>query len=92
MGYFSNGTEGDNYEHNYCRRCIHSPLKDDDPFCPVWELHLLHNYDECNKPDSFLHTLIPRTDDGLGNKRCRMFVKDTVRPDPNQADMFAEAK
>jgi len=76
MGYFSNGTEGMQYEDRWCAKCIHERNPDDEP-CAVWELHMLHNYDECNKDDSPLHVLIPR--DGINNGRCRMFVK---RPAP----------
>ena len=65
MGYFSNGSEGLDYEKQYCERCVHYDG------CAVWLLHLIHNYDECNKEDSFLHTLIPR--DGIENKQCKMF-------------------
>jgi hypothetical protein len=45
------------------------------PGCPVWLAHLLYNYDECNKDESILHLLIPRTPDGLGNEQCSMFVE-----------------
>lgn len=69
MGYFSNGTEGEMYVDEYCSKCIHAGA------CPVWGLHLMHNYDECNKPDSFLHVLIPRSKDDLSNERCAMFVQ-----------------
>jgi hypothetical protein len=34
-------------------------------------LHFLHNYEECNNEDSFLHSLIPRN--GIKNEQCRMF-------------------
>lgn len=71
MGYFSNGTEGEMYEDRWCSRCIH---RDDQRGCPIWMLHHLHNYEECNKPDSFLHVLIPRSKDDLSNERCSMFV------------------
>ena len=37
-------------------------------------LHLIHNYDQCNKPHTFLDDLIPKTKDGLGNEQCKMFV------------------
>lgn len=67
MGYFSNGSEGTDYEIRYCHKCIHC----DD--CAVLELHLLHNYDDCNNRDSYLHYLIPRTENG--NAQCRMFIK-----------------
>ena len=76
MAYFSNGSEGDNYEHNYCSRCIHgSWLREDDgKMCAVMEAHLLKNYEECNNKDSILHILIPR--DGIWNAECRMFVEE----------------
>lgn len=69
MGYFSNGTEGEMYVEEYCSKCIHNEA------CPVWGLHLMHNYEECNKDGSFLHVLIPRSKDGLRNERCAMFVR-----------------
>lgn len=69
MGYFSNGTEGDQYEWHYCVRCIHYPT------CAVWDAHLLYNYEECNKEESILHILIPRGEDGLGNEECTMFIE-----------------
>lgn len=68
MGYFSNGSEGMDYESQYCDKCQHQ----DGP-CTVWLAHMLHNYEECNKPDSILHLLIPQTEDKLGNKQCTMF-------------------
>ena len=69
MGYFSNGTEGEMYEERYCSKCLHE--KDG---CAVMLAHLIHNYDECNNPESILHMLIPKTKDNLGNEKCRMFV------------------
>jgi hypothetical protein len=71
MGYFPNGSAGEDYHHRYCSRCVHD--KDN---CPVWLAHLLHNYDECNRPESILHLLIPRSKDGLDNDKCLMFIKD----------------
>jgi hypothetical protein len=71
MGYFSNGTEGMDYESAYCARCVHQ--KPDDGGCVVWLAHLLHNYDACNNTDSILHLLIPRDDEGR-NLQCAMFV------------------
>lgn len=71
MAYFSNGTEGLMYEARYCQRCAHF---DDDQWCPVMLLHQLHNYEECNKPDSFLHVLIPRDEQG-DNGQCAMFLE-----------------
>jgi hypothetical protein len=73
MGYFSNGGEGADYQHNWCNRCIHDRNHD----CAVWLLHLLMNYEQ-NKNQSaanVLDVLIPR--DGVGNKQCAMFALKT---------------
>jgi hypothetical protein len=83
MGYFSNGTEGDCYEARYCAHCRHGEAEDG---CPVMLLHLLHNYEECNKPDSFLHVLIPRTKDG--NAECAMFIAADASRCPETPDLF----
>lgn len=91
MAYFANGTEGMSYEEQYCSRCVHGWSHKEEGMCPVWMLHMLDNYKECNNEQSYLHTLIPRKKDGLGNEQCAMFIEDKSRPDPNQLDMFAEA-
>lgn len=70
MAYFSNATEGANYEERWCSRCMQL---NDQPMCAVWEAHLSTNYNECNKAESPLHVLIPRSADGLSNEQCRMF-------------------
>ena len=72
MAYFSNGTEGRAYMARFCVHCVH----DEPGGCPIIGLHLLHNYEECNKPDSFLHVLIPRSVNG-SNEQCTMFVEVT---------------
>lgn len=72
MGYFSNGSEGMDYEARYCNRCVHEGPPDG-PGCAVWGAHLFSNYAERNNDNSILHQLIPRTTDGLGNEQCRMF-------------------
>jgi hypothetical protein len=74
MGYFANGSEGMDYEAQYCDRCLHQ--KPNDGGCAVWLAHLLRNYDERAKQDSILHLLIPRSKDGLRNAQCRMFAED----------------
>lgn len=74
MAYFSNGTEGMSYFEEYCSRCIFDKGQN----CPIWMLHMIHNYEECNKPESFLHALIPRSKDKLGNEECFFF-----RPEPS---------
>lgn len=73
MGYFSNGCEGDDYCLNVCDKCYFG-----DKPCAVWLAHLEYNYDECNNDKSILHILIPRSDDGLSNKKCEMFIDKTL--------------
>jgi len=88
MGYFSNGSESMAYEARYCDRCLHQGPPDG-PGCTVWLAHLLHNYDDSNNKDSILNVLIPRTEDGLGNTQCTMFLED---PQLNQETLpFAES-
>lgn len=78
MAYFSSGTEGMIYEEHYCVRCVHHEN------CAILNAHFIHNYDECNKPDSILHMLIPRSKDGLGNEQCLMFYEgETERTAPS---------
>lgn len=72
MGYFSNGSEGEDYFETHCVNCLHDN-EAKQLHCPIWNLHLLHNYDECNNPKSILHALIPRKEGG-GNGKCLMFV------------------
>ena len=71
MGYFSNGTEGMEYEALYCDRCVHQGD------CAVWNAHMDCNYEECNKPESILHMLIPRK--GIHNEQCRMFLRKATQ-------------
>ncbi len=77
MGYFSNGSEGEGYHEQYCSRCIHDNFEKG-IYCPVWNLHLQRNYEECNNVFSMLHVLIPR--EGGTNARCTMFVDRNAIP------------
>lgn len=72
MGYFSNGCEGEDYWERWCAKCIHDDMEAGRG-CPVLLAHLLWNYDECNKPDSILHKMIPRSEEGRRNGRCFAF-------------------
>ena len=74
MGYFSNGSQGMDYEARYCNQCVHQGGLDG-PGCAVWLAHLLKNYDECNNDDSILHLLIPRDRETHENEQCRMFLE-----------------
>ena len=72
MGYFSNGSEGCDYENKYCDHCVHKNGPDGKSGCAVWLAHMLRNYDECNNENSILHILIPRK--GIENEKCTMFL------------------
>ena len=72
MGYFSNGTEGMDYQEQYCFKCRNWS---DEKGCAVWNAHEFRNYKEANNPDSILHDLSPRSKDGLGNEKCLMYLK-----------------
>jgi hypothetical protein len=71
MAYFPNGTASEMYYDKYCSRCKFDRGANE---CAIWLLHLLHNYEECNKEDSFLHHLIPRCKDALDNEQCKFFT------------------
>lgn len=73
MGYFANGTEEMMYSDRYCDRCKHDKNNE----CPIRLAHFLHNYEECNKPESILHMLIPRREDGE-NEQCYFFEEEKV--------------
>jgi hypothetical protein len=72
MAYFSNGSEGMDYEEEFCSKCLHKNG------CAVWTAHMLHNYKECNNEDSILHILIPRSEGDLANEKCAMFIDETI--------------
>ena len=80
MGYFPNGTSGELYREEFCERCVNWHDKGGEPNtpgCPIMDLHMLHNYDDSNNPESYLHFLIPRSHDDLRNEQCTMFVERT---------------
>ena len=71
MGYFSNGTEGEIYQAEYCEQCIHQGQNLMEG-CAVWDLHLFYNYDKDDKVPKLLNRLIPRDKDGR-NLKCLMY-------------------
>lgn len=80
MGYFPNGTSGAMYEEQYCDHCLHQGT-DEDGGCAIWYAHMIRNYEECNNDNSILPMMIPRSPDGMENKKCRMFVERAIFPD-----------
>ena len=81
MGYFSNGTEGEAYQVEYCDRCANQEVGDGGT---IWLLHLFHNHDACNKPDSIVHSLIQRKY-GL-NLQCTMVTNGRSQSEPRSYD------
>lgn len=72
MAYFSNGTEGMDYCAQWCDRCVHQNGADGKSGCPVWLVHLLYAYEECNSKSNakaMLDTLIPMVPSKHGNYR-----------------------
>lgn len=81
MAYFANGTEGLEFEEQWCSRCVHSDHSGGrevgiDPPCPVWIAHQLYAYDLCNEKDHpgkvILDLLIPDSKPGR-MPTCAMF-------------------
>lgn len=79
MGYFSNSTEGDMWEHQWCDRCVHRPNYDPENWqdCPILKIHCLFNYRQMeNKEESLkevLSILIPV--DNTDNLKCSLFLE-----------------
>jgi hypothetical protein len=65
VGYFPNGISAEMFAERHCSKCHH----DIDENCPVFLAHLVYNYEECNKPNSILHVLIPHD-----CSKCNMFI------------------
>ncbi len=81
MAYFPNGTSGMVFEEEYCDKCMNRrDLKDGrGPGCPIWDIHMLFNYDQHKETDEgkrtkeILEILIPTKD--LWADECSMFQK-----------------
>jgi hypothetical protein len=90
MGYFSNGSEGTDFDERYCSHCINMPVRED-AGCPVWHAHLLFAYEECGQKSNakvILDMLIePRKD---GPQRCAMFIDKRKKVARTQADLDAD--
>lgn len=79
MGYFSNGTEGLDFDEKWCSRCVHLP-KRQDRGCPVMLAHLLFAYELCNEkkhPGKVILDILIERDEATGAQRCTMFVDKT---------------
>lgn len=95
MAYFSNGTEGMDYESKYCDRCANNrehpgePLGDD-PSCAVWDLHLHYNYTQHRQTElgkaikHVLASLIPTPKDSVWPGECLMFLERAPQDSPER--------
>jgi len=72
MAYFPNGTSGELYFEQWCSRCKNWKQRADEDTegCPIWDAHMLLNYDEKN--EEALNALIPEDKDG-NPLQCRMY-------------------
>ena len=80
MACFSNGTEGDDYTDKYCAKCVHWRDDGHGVGCPVWDIHLLYAYEECNTKSNakdMLETLIPTNPKTRLAEQCEMFHQKT---------------
>lgn len=59
MGYFSNGSEGDDYMNKWCLRCVHLDPETGYPDCFIWDGHIVHNYDKKETRPPWLDVFIP---------------------------------
>ncbi len=76
MGYFSNGTEGMQYEDDVCAHCKHAATETETMQCAVMMAHSLWNYDAVGKdadPDkaAVLNAMISQA--GIFNAVCSFF-------------------
>lgn len=82
MAYFSNGSEGMDYQERFCMKCRNWRYRENlgGMGCPVWDAHLCFAYEECNSKSNakgMLDMLIPMVDTTLGYKtagECAMFL------------------
>ena len=75
MAYFANGSEGDLYVAKYCERCKHWRKDESGEYgCPIWDLHLMYNYEreKSRFVRKMLDKLIPMR--GLWAQKCSMFM------------------
>lgn len=86
MGYFANGSEGASYMEQWCQHCANCGDEKYEFGCSVWDLHTLYQSERDYKAvdggpvGRLLDSLIPRTENGLGNGKCTMFRQRDALP------------
>jgi len=78
MGYFSNGTQGRDYEAAYCEKRVNYRDNGSGSLgCPIMDAHAFANYDQHSPEEKnlklVLSLLIPRDNKG-DNEECAMFL------------------
>jgi hypothetical protein len=87
MAYFSNGTEGIEWEQHWCTSCVNyrlvDSLNDGIRYCPILEAHFLWNGKKEMK--ELLDLLIPRNENGRPSK-CSMWLAGNYEIVKEQSD------
>lgn len=80
MGCFSSGTEGLDYQLNYCERCVHFKGYQDADGCPVWQLHKLFNGVRSEDGDVLvpLFAALPEDGDRWHGPTAKMFLDSLI--------------
>ena len=79
MAYFANGTEGNQYQQQFCAKCQNWRDNGDGrgEGCPVMDAHFLFAYQECNSNSNakqILDMLIPMNPKTHNALLCNMFI------------------
>ena len=88
MAYFSNGSEGLDYQERYCFRCLNyiDTGNGCGTGCPIWNAHLVYAYEVCNEKNGrgILAILIPEVKSEYGDYEvageCSMFREEPPAP------------
>lgn len=89
MAYFSNGSEGIDWELRWCSQCVnYRPVKELDDGtcnCPILEVHFLWNGDDDKR--ELLDHLIPMKPGGAFADKCSMFLEGDFKTVEERTNM-----
>ncbi len=88
MGTFSNGTEGEIYQEQYCLKCINYK----DYGCPIWDLHFLWVSDAISARNvEFSKIYVSQNFKDQSPAFTKMFALDFFIPEGNkECEMFIQ--
>jgi len=86
MGYFSNGSEGCDFQAQFCEHCVHDINED----CPVLLLHLMWNYDAVGEDKDDVKETALKVFISGSPQRCVMYHKRTAEDEPSKAERETE--